>query len=84
MAITGAKNYWNYKLGKVTACSYRVTFAFQSESTLTHTRCLNVKDLLAQNRHNIRSFSDCKGIGTDIHLVRKQTLNHLGKLVKLT
>ena len=32
-------------------CSYHVTHAFQSESTLYS--CLNVKELLAQNRREI-------------------------------
>ena len=34
-----------------TVCSYRVTVMFQSESTLSS--CLNVKELLAQNRCDI-------------------------------
>ena len=32
-------------------CYYHATHAFQSESTLSS--CLNVKELLAQNRSNI-------------------------------
>ena len=32
-------------------CPYHVRYALQSESTLY--RCLNVKELLSQNRHNI-------------------------------
>ena len=32
-------------------CSYHVTYAFQSESTLYS--CLNVKELLARNRREI-------------------------------
>ena len=32
-------------------CSYHVTYAFQSESTLYS--CLNVKEILARNRHDI-------------------------------
>ena len=35
----------------LTVSSYHVTYAFQSESTLYS--CLNVKELLAWNRHNI-------------------------------
>ena len=41
----------------LTLCSYHVTYAFQSESTLYS--CLNVKELLAQNRRKIWSLSDC-------------------------
>ena len=35
----------------LTVCSYHVTYAFQSESTLY--RCLNVKELLARSRREI-------------------------------
>ena len=35
----------------MTVCSYHVTYAFQSESTLYS--CLNVKELLARNRREI-------------------------------
>ena len=35
----------------LTVCSYHVTYAFQSESTLYS--CLNVKELLARNRREI-------------------------------
>ena len=35
----------------VIVCSYRVTYAFQSESTLYS--CLNVKELLARSRRKI-------------------------------
>ena len=59
-------------------CSYHVKYTFQSESTL-HS-CLNVKELLAQNRRKIWSLSDCNGIRTHNHLVHKRTLNHLVKL----
>ena len=62
----------------VTVCSYNVTYAFQSESTLYI--CLNVKELLAQNRRDIGTLSDCNGTRTRNHLVRKRTLNHLAKL----
>ena len=53
---------------------------FQSESTLYS--CLNVKELLAWNRSDIRRLSDCSGTRTHSHLVRKRTLNHLAKLAK--
>ena len=55
-------------------CSYHVTYVFQSESTLYS--CLNVKELLDQDRCNIWSSSDCNGTRTNNHLVYKRTLNH--------
>ena len=55
--------------------------AVQSESTLYS--CLNVKELLAWNRHHIWSLKECNGTRTHNHLVRKRTLNHLGKLAKV-
>ena len=64
----------------MTVSSFHVRYAFQSESTLSS--CLNVKELLAQNRRNIRSVIDCNGTRTHNHLVRKRTLNHLAKLAK--
>ena len=62
----------------MTAWSYHVTYAFQSESTLYS--CLNLKELLARNRGEIWSLSDCNGTRTHNPLVRNQTLNHLAKL----
>ena len=62
-------------------CSYHVMYAFQSESTLYI--CLNVKELLAQNRRNISSLSDSDGTWTHNHLVHKWTLNHVAKLESL-
>ena len=53
---------------------------FQSESTLYS--CLNVKEFFAHNRRDIWSLSDSNGIQTHNHLVSKQKLNHLAKLVK--
>ena len=45
--------------------------------------CLNVKELFSRNTHDIWSLSDSNGIRThNNHLVRKQKLNHLAKLVK--
>ena len=61
----------------MTVCSYHVTCAFQSESTLYS--YLNVKKFLAQNRSKIWSLSDCKGTRTHNQLVLKWTLNHLAK-----
>ena len=43
---------------------------------------LSVKELLARSRRHIWSLSDCNGIRTHNHFVRKRTLNHLAKLVK--
>ena len=63
---------------QLTVCSYHVTYAFQSESTLCS--CLNVKELLARSRSEIWSLSDCNWARTHNHLVHKQTLNHLVKL----
>ena len=60
------------------ACYYHFTYAFRSESTLYN--CLNAKELLAQNRHDIWSLSDSNIIRTHNYLVRKRTLNHLAKL----
>ena len=61
-------------------CSYRVTYAFQSESTLYS--CLNVKELFARSRREIWSLSEWNGTQTHNHLVCKRTLNHLAKLAK--
>ena len=52
-----------------------VMYAFENESTLCS--CLNVKELRAQNRHNIWSLSDSNGTQTHNHLVHKQTLCEL-------
>ena len=63
---------------KMTACYYHVTYLFKSESTPYC--CLNMKELFARNRRHISSLSDCNGIRTYNHLVRKRTVNHLTKL----
>ena len=60
--------------------SYHVTYTFQIKSTICS--CLNVKKLLARNRREIWSLSDCNGTRTHNHLVLKRTLNHLAKLPK--
>ena len=44
--------------------------------------CLNVKELLAQNRRHIWSLSYSNGIRTHNHLIRKRTHNHLTILAK--
>ena len=41
---------------------------------LPHYNCLNVKELLAQNRGDICNLSDSNGIQTRNHIVRKQKL----------
>ena len=64
----------------LTVYSYHVTDAFQSEST-TYS-CLNVKEILAQNKRNIKSLSSSIGTWTYNHLIRKWTLNYLAKLTK--
>ena len=64
----------------LTVCSFHVTYAFQSESTLYS--CLNFKELLARNRREIWSLSDCNWTRTHNPLVLKRTPNHLVKLAK--
>ena len=61
-------------------CYYHVTYAFQCESTVYS--CLNVKELLAWNGHDIWRLSESNRIQAHNHLVCKRTLNHLGKLAK--
>ena len=50
-------------------CPCHVTYTFKSEPHV-HS-CLNVKELLARNRREIWSLSDCNGIRTHNHLVCK-------------
>ena len=59
---------------------YHVKCAIQSESIFYI--CLNDKELLSQNRHNIYSLSDSNGIRNHNHSVCKRTLKHLAKLRK--
>ena len=59
-------------------CYYHATYDFQRESTLYS--CLNVKELLAQNKRHIFNLSDSNGIRTYNHLVCKRTVKHLSKL----
>ena len=54
-----------------TICYNHVTHEFHSKSTLCS--WLNVKKLLARNRHHIRTHN---------RLFRERTLNHLAKLAK--
>ena len=65
----------------MSVCSYHVTHAFQSESTLYS--CMNVKELLTRSKREIWSLSDCNWTRTHNNLVHKQTLNHLAKLASL-
>ena len=45
--------------------------------------CLNVKELLARNRCNIWSLSDCNRTRTHNHLVRKQIFCHFEPFFRL-
>ena len=60
-----------YLYGTLTVCSYHVTYAFQSESILYC--CLNVRELINQNRLEVWSVSHCKWARAHNHLVRKRT-----------
>ena len=80
LLLVSAKCCATYKEVLLTVCFCHVTYAFQSESTLYS--CLNVKELLAQNRREMWSLSECNWTRTHNHLVRKRTLNHLDKLAK--
>ena len=62
-------NYFDKIITVLTLCSYHVTYAFQSKFTLYS--CLNVKELLARSRREIRTHN---------HLIYKRTLNHSPKL----
>ena len=70
----------NYAFPNMSARYYHVTHAFQSESTLCS--CMNVKELLARNKYDIRSLIDSNRIRIHNHLVCKRTLSHLAKRVK--
>ena len=63
-----------------TACTYNVTDACHSESTLHN--CLDVKELLAWSRRKIWSLSDCTWTSTHNQLTYKGTLNQLANLAK--
>ena len=64
----------------MTVCFHHVTYAFQSGFEIYS--FLNVKEILAQNRCDIWSLSDCNDTGTHNHLVCQWALNHLAKLTK--
>ena len=55
-------------------------YQFQSESTLYS--LLNVKELLAPRRHEIKSLSECNCSRRQNHLAGKRMLNHLEELAK--
>ena len=61
--------------GYRSVCFLQCHICVSRESTLWG--CLNIKGLLARNRHDILRISDWNGIQTHNHIVRKQTLNHL-------
>ena len=44
--------------------------------------CLNIKELRAQSRRDTWSLSDCNGIRTHNHVIRKRTHNHSAKLAR--
>ena len=71
--ICGVCNYWLYVV-VMSSTNFRVN--------LHSLVCLNVKELLAQSRYHIWSLSDSNRIRSHNHLVHKQALNHLAKLVK--
>ena len=64
---------WNFKnrFPNLIVCSYHVTYAFQSESTLYS--CLNFKELLTQSSSHFWSLSGYNGTRTHNHLVRLRT-----------
>ena len=64
----------------LTVCSYHVTYAFQSESTLYS--CLSINELLVRNRGDIWSSMWLPRDSNPHHLVFKGTLNHLAQLAK--
>ena len=64
-------------------CYYHVTYEFQSESTLySLPECQGTP--CSKQVTYLKFLSDSKEIRTQNHLVRKRTLNHLGKLAWLS
>ena len=55
---------------------------YASKHDFTLYVCLNAKELLAQNGHNIWSLSDSNMTQTHHHWVYKGILNHLVKVAK--
>ena len=54
----------------------------KNESTVWN--CVIIKEVSAQNRHDICKLRDCNETGTNDHIVYKRTLNYLAKLANLT
>ena len=79
--ITNNHSLWKSTV-ELTVYYYDVTYAFQSESTAYS--CLNVKELFAQNRHDLWSLSDSIRILTHNHGFHKQKLNHLVLVYELS
>ena len=65
---------------RLTAFSYHVEYAFQSESTFYS--CLNVKELFPQKMHDIWYLSDCNVTQTHNHILLKQTHNNIDQQAK--
>ena len=61
-------------------CMFLSCQVFEKESKIYS--FLNFKELLGQSNCQIWSSSDCSWTQTQNHLLRKRTLNHLGKLTK--
>ena len=89
--IRSFKSKWEKKILKQIWCVLRDLQIFDCMFLSCHVRisewiythiCLNVKEIIAQNRRDIWSLSDCDGTRTHNHLVRKGTLNYLAKLTK--
>ena len=70
LSIIFAWCHSSYIIFSPTLCSYHVTYAFQSESTLYS--CLNVKELLARNRRKISTYLygafDCMFLLCHVHV----------------
>ena len=54
----------------------------KNESTVWN--CMIIKEVSAQNRHDICKLRDCNETETNDHIVHKRTLNYLAKLANLT
>ena len=74
------KNFFSKKQNLIFLQGTFKIYGFQSE--FTPCSSLNVKELLPQNRRDIKILSHCNGTPLHNHLVPKQILNHLTKLVK--
>ena len=74
--VQGDWEQWGSHPQPLDFCCYLVTYEFQSESALYI--FLNVKEVIAGNRHHIWSLSDSNEIRTHNHLVRKRSLSQTG------